>query len=441
MVDKLPPHSTENEQAVLGAILLDKIAADKVMGELKGDEFYNKKHEVIFEACRKLYDEGEPIDTISLTNQLKKSKQLQSIGGAYYITGLVENVPTTANIATYIKMVKDKGTLRQLITVGSDIIQMGYDPSMDAIDVLSDSESKIFAISERNIKSGFEHIERSVYVTLDRLDKINQSDGGLTGIPSGLIDLDKKTCGFQDSDLLLVASRPGMGKTSLALTIAQNAEVPTAIFSLEMSRAQLARRVLMASANVDSHKAQQGKLSKEDWSMITLRAPHVAGLPIYIDDTSDMTITEMRSKARRLKSEKGIKLLMVDYLQLMSGEGKGDNRNAEISVITRRMKGMAKELDIPVIVLSQLSRECEKRANKRPILSDLRDSGAIEADADLVIFLYRQGYYEELEGKPITNNKAECIIAKNRNGPTGRVNLAWLREYTRFDNYVEDLFD
>ncbi|MFH1853510.1 MAG: replicative DNA helicase [Candidatus Neomarinimicrobiota bacterium] len=429
------PQSLEAEQAVLGSMLTSREAVSKVLQWLDEDHFYKGSHVHIFRCMQKLFDEGEPIDTVSVVERLKKDKQLEAVGGAYYITGLVESVPTVANVERYTKIVLEKALLRRLILISHDMAKEAYDDSRDVDEILDRAEQQIFQISQKRLKGGFQQIEPILHETFERLDKIHAMPGSVTGVASGLIDLDEITSGFQPGELIIIAGRPGMGKTSLALTMARNAAVdyktPVGIFSLEMANHQLALRLLTAEAKVDSHLVRTGKLPKSQWQNLGIAVGNLAEAPIMLDDTPGIGVLELRAKARRLQAEKKVGMIMVDYLQLMQGPKGIESRQQEISIISRSLKALAKELDVPVVALSQLSRAVESRSDHRPQLSDLRESGAIEQDADLVIFLFRPYIYSQDEEDRGT---AQIIVAKQRNGPTGTVNVTFIDRYARFEN-------
>ncbi|NQT97553.1 MAG: replicative DNA helicase [Candidatus Marinimicrobia bacterium] len=429
------PHSMEAEQAVLGSMLTSREAVSKVIQWLEYDHFYKEDHIQIFRCMIELFDGGEPIDTVSLVDRLKKNKQLEAVGGAYYITGLVESVPTVANVELYSKIVLEKALLRRLILISHDLAKEAYDDSQDVDEILDQAEQAIFNISQKRLRGGFKQIEPILHEAFERLDKIHAQPGSVTGVPSGLVDLDEITSGFQPGELIIIAGRPGMGKTSLALTIARNAAVDhntsVGIFSLEMANHQLALRLLTAEARVDSHLVRTGKLPKAQWQNLSIAVGNLAEAPIMLDDTPGISVLELRAKARRLCAEKKVGVIMIDYLQLMAGPKGLDSRQQEISVISRSMKALAKELEIPVIALSQLSRAVENRSDHHPLLSDLRESGAIEQDADLVIFLFRPYIYSNDEED---RGKAQIIVAKQRNGPTGTKNVTFIDRYARFEN-------
>lgn len=434
----VPPHSQEAEEAVLGSMLTSRDAVSKVLQWLNDQHFYRESHSRIFSSMMELFDEGEPIDTVSLVDHLKKKKQLKAVGGAYYITGLMESVPTVANVERYAKIVLEKALLRRLILISHDVTKDAYDDSREVDEILDQAEQAIFNISQKRMKGGFEQLEPILQQTFERLDKIHATPGSVTGVASGLMDLDEITSGFQPGELVIIAGRPGMGKTSLALTMARNAAVdnntPVGIFSLEMANHQLALRLLTAEARVDSHLVRTGKLPKTQWQNLGIAVGKLAEASVYLDDTPGIGVLELRAKARRLLAEKKIGLLMIDYLQLMQGPRGVESRQQEISVISRSLKGLAKELNVPVLALSQLSRAVENRSDHKPQLSDLRESGAIEQDADLVIFLYRPYIYSQDEED---RGQAQIIVAKQRNGPTGTVNVSFIDRYARFENLTE----
>lgn len=432
---RIPPQNIEAEQSVIGSILLDKEVLSNVTEIISSHDFYREDHKEIYEAIMDLYERAEPIDLITVSEQLKVRGSLDGVGGLEYLTNLASAVPTTANAKHYAKIVEEKSILRRLIRVSSEIVNMGYEASEDVSYVLDKAEKSIFDVLQKRNTQGFAAIKDVLIDTFNRLEELYNNKGNITGIPTGFTDLDYKTSGLQSSDLVLIAARPAMGKTSFVLNIAQHAavhaKVPVAIFSLEMSKDQLVNRMLCCEAMVDSQRMRTGKLDDSDWQKIARALGPLSEAPIYIDDTPGTTAMEIRAKCRKLKMEKDLGLVVIDYLQLMQGRGKGDSRQQEISEISRSLKILAKEINVPVLTLSQLSRAPELRADHRPILSDLRESGAIEQDADIVMFLYRDDYYNpETEKK----NIAEAIIAKHRNGSTGTVELAWLGQYTKFAN-------
>ncbi|KNY28639.1 replicative DNA helicase [Pseudobacteroides cellulosolvens] len=432
---RVPPQSIEAEQSVLGSMLLDKEVIPVVTEILKSEDFYRADHKEIFEAVMDLFDAGEPIDLITVSEQLKLRGTLDNIGGLEYLTNIASAVPTTANAKHYAKIVEEKSTLRKLIKASSEIVNMGYEASEELSYIVDKAEKSIFDVLQKRGTQGFAPIKDVLVDAFNKLEELYNNKGHITGIPTRFVDLDFKTSGLHNSDLILIAARPAMGKTAFALNIAQNAAVysgvPVAIFSLEMSKEQLVSRILCSEAMVDSQKVKTGKLEDEDWKKIARALGPLSEAPIYIDDTPGISISEIRAKCRRLKLEKNLGLVVIDYLQLMQGRGKNESRQQEISDISRSLKILAKEINVPVITLSQLSRAAEQRADHRPILSDLRESGAIEQDADIVMFLYRDDYYNpETEKK----NIAEVILAKHRSGSTGTVELTWLGAYTKFAN-------
>lgn len=436
----LQPQSLEAEEAVLGAMMIDDAAANKAIGLLKSSHyFYKEAHKKIFEAMLILSEESNPIDTVSVSNELKKKKSLKSVGGLYYLTGLVDKVPTAANIETYASIVKEKGILRDLISASHHMSKKAFESREDVATILDEAEQSIFSLTQQKDNKLFQHIQPILTQAIKNLEKMQSKKGSVVGIPSGIIDLDNVTAGFRKSDLIVIAGRPSMGKTALALSIARNAalesKVPTAIFSLEMSSDQLAQRLLSSEARIDGQKARTGRLQTARWKDVVIASGKLADAPLFIDDTPALSILDLRSRARRLKREENIGLLVVDYLQLMQGPRRSENRQQEISYITQSLKALAKELDIPVIALSQLSRAVESRTNKRPVLSDLRESGAIEQDADLVIFLYRPYVYDDK--KVDQKGLAYLIVAKQRSGPTRTVKATFIDTYARFENYTD----
>ena len=436
----LQPQSLEAEEAVLGAMMIDDAAANKAIGLLKSSNyFYKEAHRKIFEAMLVLSEESNPIDTVSVSNELKKKKSLKSVGGLYYLTGLVDKVPTAANIETYASIVKEKGILRNLISASHYMSKKAFESGEDVATILDEAEQSIFSLTQQKENKLFQHIQPILTEAIKNLEKMQSKKGAVVGVPSGIIDLDNVTAGFRKSDLIVIAGRPSMGKTALALSVARNAalesKVPTAIFSLEMSSDQLAQRLLSSEARIDGQKARTGRLQPARWKDITLASGKLADAPLFIDDTPALSILDLRSRARRLKREENIELIIVDYLQLMQGPRRSENRQQEISSITQSLKALAKELDIPVIALSQLSRAVESRTDKRPVLSDLRESGAIEQDADVVIFLYRPFVYDDK--KVDQKGLAYLIVAKQRSGPTRTVKATFIDTYARFENYTD----
>lgn len=434
--DRIPPQNVEAEQAVLGAVLLDGEALVTVMERIHGDDFYRASHQRIFEAMVEIADDQEPIDLVTITSRLQDKKQIEEVGGVSYLSELANSVPTAANVDYYAQIVEEKSMLRKLIRAATQIVSNGYASSDDVGELLSEAEHRILEISNRRSTSGFVPIRDVLMEVFERVEFLFNHKGGTTGIPSGFQDLDKMTSGFQKNDLIIVAARPSVGKTAFALNIAQNVGVRSkesvAIFSLEMSAAQLVQRIICAEANVDASRMRTGFLEGNDWEKMTMAISALSEAEIYIDDSPTLTVAEIRAKCRRLKKENGLGLILIDYLQLIHGRGKsGENRQQEVSEISRTLKAIARELEVPVIALSQLSRGVEQRQDKRPMMSDLRESGSIEQDADIVAFLYRDDYYDkESEKKDII----EIIIAKQRNGPVGTVELVFLKNYNKFVN-------
>jgi len=432
---RVPPHNIEAEQSVLGAMLLDRNAIAEVTEILNGSEFYRESHNQLFNAIVELYNRDEPVDMITLVDFLRSKNLLESVGGVSYMTNLVNSVPTTANVKYYAKIVADKYTLRRMILSSSEIIEKCYAEQDDVQDVLGQAEKSIFDISQNKSHKDFEPLSSIIVRSFDEFEKLYKNKGEITGLTSGFTDLDRRTSGFQKNDFILIAARPSMGKTAFMLNVAlapalkMNKSV--AIFSLEMSKEQLVNRMICSEAFVDAQKLRVGDIDDDDWVRLAKAAGPLSNAKIYIDDTPGISMTELRSKCRRLKIEKGLDMILIDYLQLMTSGRNIDNRQQEVSEISRSLKALAKEMNAPVIALSQLSRAPEARADHRPILSDLRESGSIEQDADVVIFLYRDEYYNKDTEK---KNIAEVIIAKQRNGPTGTIELAWLGQYTKFGN-------
>ena len=432
---RIPPHHIEAEQSILGSLLIDRNALSEVSGRMKPEDFYLEKHREIYEAILELYEESAPVDIITISDALAKRGTLEKVGDIDYIAQMANSVPTTANVMHYVSIVQDKALLRSLIDVSGKIIDLGYQGAMEGTDVLSAAEKSIFDISQGLNETGLESLNSLLDTTFSHLEELCRNKDDLTGVPSGFVDLDRKTSGFQKSDLILIAARPSIGKTSFALNIAINAALrqhPVAVFSLEMSRSQIVNRLVSSESMVELEKMRTGKLNADDWQKIGYSVGPLSKAPVYIDDNASTNIMEMMSKLRKLKLEKGLGMVIIDYLQLMEGRRKSDNRQQEISEISRGLKIMAKELNVPVIALSQLSRAPETRNDHRPILSDLRESGAIEQDADMVMFLYRDDLYNEESEK---KNIVEIIIAKHRNGETGVVELAWIPQFTKFGNH------
>ena len=445
--ERVPPQNIEAEQAVLGAMLIDKEAIAKATEVLSADDFYREAHRVIFSAMLELYNKNEAVDMITVTEILKRDNKLEDIGGIAYITSLANVVLTAANVKYHADIVAEKSVLRQLVRVSTEIAAMGYEANEDVGTLLDTAESRILEISNRKKKTDFTAINDVLMDSVQSIESLLQNKGGLTGLPAGFADLDKLTSGLHPSDFIILAARPSMGKTALALNIVQNVALrahkviggeprSVAFFSLEMSKEQLVNRMLCAEAGIDSQRLRVGEMHDEDWTHLWDACDTMSRAKIYIDDTAGITAMDMRSRARRLKAEHGLDLIVVDYLQLMQGSGKRNNsgdRQQEVSEISRSLKALARELDVPVLALSQLSRSVESRQVKRPMLSDLRESGSLEQDADIVAFLYREDYYN-----PETENKhTELIIAKHRNGPVDTVNLFFQKQFTKFVGFTK----
>jgi replicative DNA helicase len=432
---KLPPQHLEAEQSILGGILIENEAINRVTEILDPDDFYRDTHRKIFNALINLSERDEPADLITLTNELRKSDQLDSIGGASYLASLIDSVPTAANIQYYARIVKEKAILRKLIQTSTEIITQSYEDRGDVEGFLDEAERAIFDISEKRMRPSFYPIREIVKESFATIEKLFRKKEAVTGVPSGFRELDRMTAGFQPSDLIIIAGRPSMGKTAFCLDVAEYAaidnKIPVAIFSLEMSKEQLVIRMLCSQANVEGTRLRTGYLNESDWPKLTIAAGRLSESPIYIDDTAALSVLELRAKARRLKSDHGLGMVIVDYLQLMKGRSRVESRQQEISEISRSLKALAKELNIPVIAVSQLSRKTEERTGNRPQLSDLRESGAIEQDADLILFIYRDEVYNRSEDNP-NRGKAEVIIGKQRNGPIGKIDLAFLDRFTSF---------
>lgn len=435
MLDRVPPQNLEAEQAVLGAILLDGEALITAMERIQTEDFYRTAHQYIYQSITEIAEANEPVDLITLTAKLQDKRQLEEIGGVTYLSELANAVPTAANVDYYAQIVEEKSMLRRLIRTATQIVSNGYASGDDISSLLSEAEQRILEISQRRSSTGFVLIREVLMEVFEKVEFLSQNRGGFTGIASGFRELDRMTSGFQRSDLIILAARPSVGKTAFALNVAQNVGVrekqTVAIFSLEMGAAQLVQRMICAEANVDASRMRTGALEGEDWTKMTMAISSLSEANIYIDDTPGITVYDIRAKCRRLKKERGLGMVVIDYLQLIQGRGRGDNRQQEVSEISRTLKMMARELDVPVIALSQLSRGVEQRQDKRPLMSDLRESGSIEQDADIVAFLYRDDYYNKESEK---EGIIEIIIAKQRNGPVGTVELAFLKQYNKFVN-------
>lgn len=436
-LQKVPPQSIEAEESILSAILLDNSTLLDVLEILLPEDFYRTAHQKIFSGIGQLFSKAEPVDLVTLTNWLRDKNLLEEVGGAAYLARLVDTVPSAINVAHYARIVRDKASLRRLITKANDITQRCYADAGELDQVLDFAESAIFAISENRHRAAFFPISKIIDDNINALEERQGNRALVTGVPTGFLRLDTMTSGLQGSDLIILAARPSMGKTAFALNLARNAaidaNVPVAIFSLEMSKEQLSLRMLCAEARVDSSRVRSGFLNPEDWNRITDAAGALSAAPIFIDDSPDISATSIRTKSRRLKMDKGLGLVIIDYLQLMKGSQSVERRDLEISEISRSLKLLAKEINVPVLALSQLNRKLEERSDKRPQLSDLRESGALEQDADVVAFIYRDEVYNKDENNP-NRGTAEIIISKQRNGPTGLVPLTFLNAYTRFEN-------
>jgi replicative DNA helicase len=441
---KIPPQAIELEEVVLGAMMIDKKGVDEAIDILSPDAFYKESHRFIFEAIQFLFQEGEPIDLLTVSSELKKNKKLASIGGEYYLIQLTQKVSSSAHIEYHCRIILQKFIQRSLIKISNEIIEEAYDEGTDVFDLLDNAESKLYEVTQGNIKKSSESAQSLVSQAIKRIEEISNKQG-LSGIPSGFSELDKLTSGWQPSDLVIVAARPGMGKTALTLSMARNIAVghniPVAFFSLEMSSVQLITRLISSETGLSSEKLRTGKLEKHEWQELNTKVKALETAPLYIDDTPSLSIFDLRAKARRLSSQYGIQLIVIDYLQLMTGGGsnKSGNREQEISTISRNLKALAKELNVPVIALSQLSRAVETRGGtKRPLLSDLRESGAIEQDADIVSFIYRPEYYGienwDDEAGSDTAGQAEFIVAKHRNGGLDNIRLSFVGNLGRFQD-------
>lgn len=438
---KLPPQALDLEEAVLGALMLEKGALNAVVEFLKPEHFYSEAHKEIYRAIIELFKGSEPVDMRTVVNQLRKNAKLELVGGAYYIAELTSKVSSAANIEYHARVVIELAIKRELIRIASQIHHDAYEDTTDVFELLDKTEQSIFEISDSNLRKNYDNMKNLMYRAITELQKLKEHKDGLTGVPSGFTALDRMTSGWQSSDLVIIAARPGMGKTAFVVSAMRNAAVdfkrPVAIFSLEMASVQLVNRMISAEAELEGEKIRKGQLAEFEWQQLVHKTNRLSSAPIFIDDTPALSILELRAKSRRLKAEHGIQLIIVDYLQLMRGDT-GGNREQEIASISRALKGIAKELNVPVLALSQLSRGVETRGgDKRPQLSDLRESGSIEQDADMVIFLYRPEYYKitvDEEGMP-TQGMGEVIIAKHRNGQTGSVKLKFIGKYTKFADF------
>jgi replicative DNA helicase len=439
MSDRTLPHNLEAEKCVLGAILINNQAFNQAAEVIDAGDFFRTAHQRIFEKMVALTDRSQPVDLVTLKDELVRADELDDVGGPAYIASLTDGVPRSANVEYYARIVKEKSTLRRLIQSATDVLARAYDAEQDADDLLDEAERSIFQIAEHRLRQGFVPLSELVGSGYRLIEHLQEHRGLVTGVPSGFVDLDEMTAGFQKSDLVIVAARPSMGKTSLVLNVALHCGISAGktvgIFSLEMSKEQLFLRMLTSEARVDAHRFRGGYLGEQDYARLVDAFGRLHDAKIFVDDSPGVGILEMRAKARRLKLEHGLDLLVVDYLQLMQGRGRFDNRQQELASISRSLKILAKELQVPIVALSQLSRAPEARGDHRPQLSDLRESGALEQDADVVIFIFREDMYANAEERdPATEGTAELIIGKQRNGPTGVVRVAFLKQYTRFEN-------
>jgi len=432
---KLPPQNIEAEQSVLGGILIENGAIHKVMETLTPEDFYREAHRRIYDTLIDLSERDEPADLITLTNELRKKDLLDAVGGASYVTSLIDSVVTAANIEYYAKIIKEKSILRRLIETATTIVTQSFEDRSDVESLLDQAEQAIFQISDNRVRPSFYPIRDIVKDSFKTIERLFEKKELVTGVPSGFKELDQRTAGFQPADLIIVAGRPSMGKTAFCLNVAQYAaiekKIPVAVFSLEMSKEQLVIRMLCSEAQVEGTRLRTGYLTESDWPRLTLAAGNLSDAPIYIDDSAALSVLELRAKARRLNSEYGLGMIIIDYLQLMKGRSRVESRQQEISEISRSLKALAKEINVPVVAVSQLSRRTEERQGMRPQMTDLRESGAIEQDADVILFIYRDEVYNRAEDNP-NRGKAEIIIGKQRNGPTGKIDLAYLDKFTTF---------
>ncbi len=443
---KVPPHSIEAEQSVLGGVLLDNGTWDQVADVLVETDFYRHDHRLIFRAISELFAQSQPVDVVTLAEALDKQGVLDQVGELAYIGMLARNTPSAANILAYAEIVRERSIFRQLIAVGTEISNMAFTPEgRSSEEILDDAERKVLEIAEKGAHrgGGFIQVKDVLSKVVDRIDTLFEQDNPITGLSTGFTDFDMQTSGLQPSDLVIVAGRPSMGKTTFAMNIAENAAIksqkPVAVFSMEMPADALAMRMLSSLGQIDQHRLRTGRLNDDDWPRLTSAIALLNEAPLFIDDTPALTTTELRARARRLKRDHGLSLIVIDYIQLMQGSNKSnENRATEVSEISRSLKALAKELDVPVVALSQLNRSLEQRPNKRPVMSDLRESGAIEQDADLIVFIYRDEVYNE---DSTDKGKAEIIIGKQRNGPIGTVALTFQGQYTRFENFAYQHYD
>jgi len=443
---KVPPHSVEAEQSVLGGLMLDNSSWDKIADVVVEQDFYRRDHQLIFRAIANLFEHSNPVDVVTLAEWHDKRGELTDVGELAYLGLLARNTPSAANIAAYANIVRERSILRQLIHVGTEISNVAFNPEGRSSEEMLDlAERQVFEIAEQGAKrgSGFVQVKEVLSKVVDRIDTLFEQDSPITGLSTGFTDFDEKTSGLQPADLVIVAGRPSMGKTTFAMNLAENAAIkskqPVAVFSMEMPADALAMRMLSSLGQIDQHRLRTGRLHDDDWPRLTSAIALLNEAPLFIDDTPALTVTELRARTRRLKREHGLSLVVIDYIQLMQGSAKAsENRATEISEISRSLKALAKELEVPVVALSQLNRSLEQRPNKRPIMSDLRESGAIEQDADLIAFIYRDEVYNEDSPE---KGKAEIIIGKQRNGPIGTVHLTFQGQYTRFENFAYNNYD
>ena len=433
LLDRIPPQNIEAERSTLGAMLLEKEAIYRAMEILRPEDFYRENHRLIYQTVLDLTNRGEPVDLVTVTEELRQKNALEKVGGITYLTELASAVPTAAHVEHYSRIVEEKSLLRQLIHAATEIVTSSYEAQDEVESIIDRAENTIFAITNRRSGQTVINLKDILIETFEQVEKLYESRGAVTGVPTGFADLDRITAGLQPSDLIILAARPSMGKTTFALNIAEHVAVqlklPVIVFSLEMSKEQLAMKLLCSEAGVDNQRIRTGNLKEEDWPRLSHALGRLSEAAMYIDDSPNLSVMQVRAKARRVKAERGLGLIVIDYLQLMQGRGRVESRQQEVSEISRGLKALARELSVPVIALSQLSRAVEQRQNKRPTLSDLRESGSLEQDADLVCFLYREDYYEpETEKKNIT----EFIIAKHRNGPLGSVEFLFQKEYSKF---------
>ncbi|TCL65299.1 primary replicative DNA helicase [Hydrogenispora ethanolica] len=433
IAERIPPQNIDAERSTLGSMFLEKEAIEKGLELLQSEAFYREAHRVIFEVVLHLHNHGEPVDIITVSEELKRRNMLEKIGGIPYLTALANAVPTAANVEYYAKIVAEKALLRSIINTATEIVRLGYEGADEVDSILDQAEKQIFQIAQQRHVKGYVALKSILIDTFERIEQLYENRGGVTGLGTGFRDLDRMTAGLQPSDLIILAARPSMGKTTFALNLARNAAVdykaPVIVFSLEMSKEQLALKLLCSEAGVDNQRIRTGTLRDEDWPRLSHALGRLSESNIYIDDTPGVTVFDIRAKARRIKAEAGLGLIVIDYLQLMQSRGRSENRQQEVSEISRSLKALARELEVPVISLSQLSRAVEQRTDKTPSLADLRESGSLEQDADIVAFLYREDYYnKETEKKGIT----DLIIAKQRNGPVGTVELLFQKEFSKF---------